>query len=84
MLVEPYSYVRAITIGLGTLWTIGGFVRLIRFILRWRRRLMPLGFEDRWLRRAVYVAALRATILDPINLALMILLVSIWTFRAAG
>ena len=80
-LVEPYTYVRAITIGLGTVWTVFGIARMVRFYLRWRRRLEPLGFERPWLALQVRTFVLRTTVLDPINLALMLTLVGVWLLR---
>ncbi len=82
MLIEPYTYVRAITIGLGLLWTLGGALRMLRFARRWRDRLRPLGLSDAWLRRQVATAALRATVLDPVNLALLLLLFGLWSVGA--
>jgi hypothetical protein len=35
-----------------------------------------------WLRRAVLLVAARATVLDPVNLFLMLVLVGVWTLRA--
>jgi len=81
VLVEPYTYVRAITMGLATLWTIGGLVRVLRFARMWRARLLPLGLSDAWLRRQVMIGVLRATILDPLNLALLLLLLGSWSIR---
>ena len=82
MIVEPYTFVRAITLGLGTAWTLGGLVRMARFGVRWQQRLVPLGLTDAWLRKQVLLVALRTTVLDPINLALLLLLLASWTLRA--
>jgi len=81
LLVEPYTYVRAITIGLGTLWTIGGLFRTYWFYVRWRDRLVPLGFEREWIALQVRTFVLRATVLDPVNLLLLLLLFGVWTLR---
>jgi len=81
-LIEPYLYVRAITLGLGTLWSIQWAFRLVRFANRWRGRLLMLGASERWLRNLLLVTVLRTTILDPINLALMFLLTGLWTLRS--
>ena len=81
VLVEPYTYVRAITIGLGTLWTIGGIYRTYAFYVRWRNRLVPLGFEREWIALQVRTFVLRATVLDPLNLFLILLLFGVWTLR---
>jgi hypothetical protein len=82
VIVEPYTYVRTITLGLGTLWTLGGIVRTVRFARRWHSRLAPLGLSDRWLRKQVLRFVLRATVLDPINLALLLVLLGSWSLRA--
>jgi hypothetical protein len=81
-LVEPYTYVRAITLGLGTIWTIGGMFRTYRFYCRWRDRLVPLGFEKPWLRLQVRTFVLRTTVLDPVNLGLVMVLLGVWVALA--
>ncbi|HED67067.1 MAG TPA: hypothetical protein ENJ09_16105 [Planctomycetes bacterium] len=82
MIPDPYHYVHAMTFGLGTLWTAMGLRRLARFGKRWSARLEGLGLSREWLRRRVISMALRATVLDPINLALMLLLLLTWSLRA--
>ncbi len=81
VLVEPYIYVRVITMGLGTIWTIGGIYRTIRFYVRWRNRLVPMGFERAWLALQVRTFVLRSTVFDPINLFLILTLFGIWGLR---
>lgn len=81
-LLEPYLYVRAITLGLGALWGVQWFFRILRFARRWRGRLLMLGASERWLRNMLLVTVLRTTILDPVNLALMFLLTGLWTLRS--
>ena len=80
-LIEPYVYVRAITMGLGAIWAVQWALRMSRFTRRWRERLVPLGASERWLRNLFVTTVLRATILDPINLALMFLLLGLWSRR---
>ena len=82
MTIEPYVYVRALTLGLGSLWTIFAVLRMRRFFMLWRARLVPLGFHEDWLRCQVIRFGLRITILDPWNLSLMLLLVFVWILRA--
>ncbi len=84
MIPEPYYYIRAITLGLGFLWTVRGFYRLYRFARTWEHRLDALGLERRWLRRQIAHMTLRATVLDPLNLGLMLLLFASWTLRSWG
>ena len=84
MLIEPYVYVRTITIGLGTIWFIQGLFRLRRFMRLWKKRLIPLGIPADLLRKAVLVFVLRTTVLDPINLGLLLLLIGLWGFRAVA
>ncbi len=81
MLPEPYDYVRAITMALGALWTIGGARRLLRFAGRWEARLEMIGLTKKWLRHQVWHFTLRVTVLDPINLALFLLLLATWSAR---
>lgn len=80
-LPEPYTFVRAVTISLATLWTITGFVRLFRFGRRWEHRLGVIGLRRRWMARQITIVALRATVLDPVNLALLALLFALWSVR---
>ncbi len=83
-MIEPYAFVRGVTLVLGLTWTVTGLVRIVRFTASWEQRLVPLGFERRWLRRQVALAFARATVLDPLNLGLMLLLVAIWSVPRAG
>lgn len=81
MTLNPYSFIRIVTVSLGTIWTLTALVRISRFSRRWRKKLSVLGIEDRWWRRQVRLACLRATVLDPTNLALMVVLLGLWTLR---
>ncbi len=78
---EPYSFVRFITVGLATVWTVAGFIRLFRFGHRWERRLRSLGFSRQWFTRQILIVAARATVLDPVNLALICFLLGLWSIR---
>ena len=79
-MIEPYVFVRAITLGLGLLWACFWIGRIVRFERRWRERAVTvLHVDERRWRRWIATIFLRATILDPINLTLMCVLVAIWT-----
>ena len=80
-LVDPYTFVRTVTIALATIWTVRGLWRAARFVQDWSRKLHGLGFEKAWIRRRVVGLLLRITVLDPVNLALMLALVVVWTAR---
>ena len=82
-LPEPYLFVRAITLTLATVWTIGGLYRLVRFSRRWERRLRSIGLSRRWLVRKALVVVARATVLDPVNLALICTLLGLWSIRTS-
>jgi hypothetical protein len=79
--IDPYLFVRGVTFALGATWTVTGLVRAWRFTKDGRERLRWLAFEDRWFRRQVALLVLRATVLDPINLALLCLLLGLWSVR---
>jgi hypothetical protein len=81
-LIDPYDFVRLTTGTLAFVWTVRGVLRTRRFLSRWEARLDAWGMERRWLRRAVLTVVARTTVLDPVNLALMAALVSLWTLRA--
>lgn len=80
-LPDPYDFVRLTTATLAFVWMVRGVIRTRRFVARWEGRLDRWGMEKRWLRRAVFLVIARATVLDPINLALMLILVGVWTLR---
>ena len=82
MWLDPYTYVRFTTLGIGTLWTLMGIRRLLRFGDRWRERLLYIGLDEGWMKRQVLIFALRTTVLDPINLGLIMLLFGTWLLRA--
>jgi hypothetical protein len=79
--IEPYAFVRAVTIALGATWTVIGTVRMLRFAWSWEQRLEPLGFDRSWSRRQAALVCLRTTVLDPLNLALLCLLAGLWSLR---
>lgn len=79
LVVEPYVFVRGVTMALGVWWTVMGLRRTLRVARAWRERLRFLGFEDRWWRGQVTRVVLRATVLDPLNLALLLLLLALWS-----
>jgi hypothetical protein len=83
-LPDPYDFVRIVTGLLAVVWTARGTLRTWRFLRRWERRCDRFHLKHAWLRRAVLLVVARATVLDPLNLALMLVLVGVWTLRAAG
>lgn len=82
-MIEPHVFVRAVTFGLGTTWTLLALRRLVHFERRWRSRFALLGLADHWWNRQLRLLILRTTLLDPINLALLCLLVAVWSLRLA-
>ena len=78
-MIEPYAFIRGVTITLGLVWTATGLVRAVRLARRWRQRLAPLAFEKGWWWRQIAIACLRTTVLDPVNLALVLLLAGLWS-----
>ncbi len=78
-MIEPYEYVRLVTLLLASVWTLRGLWRALSFVRAWERRLAGVGASAPWLRRKVFVVLVRATVLDPVNLALLLVLVGIWT-----
>ena len=83
-MIDPYAFIRIVTVSLGLTWTVLGLVRAIRFAGNLHRRLAVLDLDERWWRRQLALACLRATVLDPTNLALLCLLVGLWTLRDLG
>jgi hypothetical protein len=78
MTIEPYPFIRVITFTMATFWSLRSYWDMGRSIDRWERRLEPFGIRRKWLRIQFLRAALRATVLDPLNLALILVLVSVW------
>ncbi|MEM7306053.1 MAG: hypothetical protein AAF682_05250 [Planctomycetota bacterium] len=81
-MLDPYDFVRYTTFLIATVWTVRGAARTWSFYKRWEERLLQWGVSPLFLRRAVLAMVARITVLDPINLALMLTLVGVWTFRA--
>jgi hypothetical protein len=79
VVIEPYTFIRTVTLTLAAFWTLRGLWRMARFLRRWEARLVRFGARPAQLRLGATIFLLRATILDPINLALMLVLVRIWT-----
>jgi hypothetical protein len=76
---DPYVFVRAVTMSTAAFWTLRGLVRAARFVRRWERRMHPLGLPHAWFRAQVARMLVRATILDPVNVGLMLVLLAIWS-----
>ena len=83
-MIDPYAFVRAVTMLLGATWTVTGLVRTWRFVRRSKARTRPLALDDRWWRRQVTLVVLRTTVLDPLNLALLCLLFCLWSLPLRG
>jgi len=79
LLPGPYGFVRLVTVALALFWGFRGVQRAARFELRWEGRVALLGVSRRWVRRQLARALLRATLLDPVNLALALVLVALWS-----
>jgi len=77
--IDPYTFIRAITLALGVTWTVMGVVRIVRRAREWQRWLAPVGQAPGWWRKQIVIVCLRATVLDPVNLALLCALVALWT-----
>ena len=78
-MIEPYTFVRSVTIALGAIWTTTGLLRTLRTARDLKERLRPLSVDDRWWRRQITLVVLRATVLDPLNVALLCLLAWLWS-----
>lgn len=78
-MIEPYEFVRAVTMGLGATWSTLALRRTLRAAREWKKRLHLLAPGERWWWRQVTLASLRVTVLDPLNLALLFLLAGLWS-----
>lgn len=78
-MIGPYDFIRLVTVSLGLVWTATALVRLLRSAREWKEKLAPLNVDERRWRRWIGIACLRATVLDPLNLALLCLLLALWT-----
>ena len=83
-MIGPYTFIRVVTISLGLTWTGMALVRLVRSAREWKEKLAPLHLDEVGWRRWIAIACLRATVLDPVNLALLFLLVALWTLPLRG
>ena len=78
-LLDPYRFVRLVTITLGVSWTVAAGVRLVRMSRRWELRMQRYGIPRGWFRRQLLMVVARTTVLDPVNLGLLCILAGIWT-----
>ena len=78
-LPDPYEFVRVVTASMAAFWTLRGTVVAWRLLRLLERKLEPDRVERAWLRGVVLTALARTTVLDPLNLALMLGLVALWT-----
>jgi len=77
--LDPFAFVRMVTLTLAAFWSGRAVLRTVRFLNRWSSRLESLGLPRPFLRRQALVVLLRASILDPLNLALLLVLIALWT-----
>jgi len=82
--IDPYTFIRLVTVSLGLVWTATALIRLVRNAGDWKEKLAPLHLDERSWRRWIAIACLRATVLDPLNLALLCLLIALWTLPVGG
>jgi hypothetical protein len=73
-LPEGADLVRTLALALGAYWTLRGLWRSWRAIQRYDTLATSHGFSPGFVRRSVLTVLLRATLLDPWNLALGLLL----------
>lgn len=78
-MIGPYDFIRLVTVSLGLVWTATALIRLVRNAREWKEKLEPLRLDESSWRRWIAIACLRATVLDPVNLALLCLLIGLWT-----
>jgi hypothetical protein len=82
--IGPYDFIRLVTVSLGLVWTGAALVRMLRSASDWKQKLAPLHLDERCWRRWITHTCLRATVLDPLNLALLCLLLALWTLPTGG
>ena len=80
-MIDPYTFIRLVTVSLGIVWTGMALIRLLRSAKEWKERLYPLDVDEPSWRRWIAIACLRATVLDPVNLALLCTLIALWTLH---
>ncbi len=83
-LPDPLTFVRAVTGALALVWSVRGLWRGLCSYRSLERRLFGGPWRaPAWFRRAALHVLLRTTVLDPLNLALMLALCTVWVFGAA-
>ena len=70
--LAPHVFVRGLTAGLALFWTLRGAVRVVRGVLELDRLCARYGLPRGVVRRTACWVLLRATVLDPVNLGLMV------------
>ncbi len=81
-LPEGAELVRALALALGAYWALRGLWRSWRAIQRYDALATSHGFSPGFVRRGVLTVLLRATLLDPWNLALGMLLLGLLAWSA--
>ncbi|QDU69096.1 hypothetical protein [Engelhardtia mirabilis] len=77
-LPEPYAFVRAVTLSLAAFWTLRGLRRGLVVLGQLGEHFEELGLPRGVLHRAALRIALRATVLDAVNLSLILVIVGLW------
>ncbi len=75
----PQDFVRLVTILLAAVWTVRGAFRIWRQIHELDELAASYGLRRGLALRASVDVALAATVFDPLNLSLILLLAGLWT-----
>ncbi len=77
-LIDPYYLMRAMTLAIFGFWSVRGYWRALVLAQRWTAIGVSFGIPAAFIRRRMLIFALRITVLDPVNLALLATAILIW------
>ncbi len=76
--VDPFDLMRVCTLAIFGFWSVRGYWRTFQLVRRLERVAGIAGMPSRLVRVLVLKYALRVTIFDPVNLALLLAAMTLW------
>ena len=76
--IDPFYLMRGCTLAIFGFWSVRGYWNTFQLIRRLERIAGVAGMPTNMVRTMIFKYALRVTVFDPINLALLLMAMTLW------